>query len=554
MAYRPPAGAPGGDLRRPHRRLGDGEAAVAVEDRRHVGPRRDVGAVDQEQPDARAVERRVADVADRERRHRAAGNGRRPAGRPVRRARRATAMSGRRTSRRRRTPGRSRGRRRGRSRRSPGRGRRPCRASGRPRRSDALRRRPGSWPPRAAHRRPPAEPESTASPSGTSVSHARRVRRTGPAPHDPAARRASSRRRANHRRRRTPAGSSPRPLRSTVAHVAGRTGRAGGRRRGTSRPARGPAATRRPATSSRPATPADRGARPTRPDRPASDHRGGGGAPCGGTGRPPGSGCRRNPSRRAPRRRCMPGCWGSSRRDRGRRWSPARAARIARCHPRSSRRRSARRPARRGTSRWRWPRRRCRRPDRRGAAGRRPDRRPSAASARTARRRTGVRGRRGARRGPAPPSRRAGASTRRDARATTPVRDGHRAPGGCGRSAQPPTAGTSGESPTSSQRYGSGTSTPWRTSTTPSRLVGGGAVIGGGDGRQPRPMLGRLPWLALDRRSRALRFLVFFDIRRRVYGCAGRLPRAADETAVVTTGERPRSPRPAAGRRGRPSG
>jgi hypothetical protein len=29
---------------------------------------------------------------------------------------------------------------------------------------------------------------------------------------------------------------------------------------------------------------------------------------------------------------------------------------------------------------------------------------------------------------------------------------------------------------------------------------------------QPRPMFGRLPWLAFDRRSRALRFFVFFDI------------------------------------------
>ena len=42
-----PAGrAPRGDLRRPDRRLGDGEPAVAVEDRRRVGPGRDVGAVD----------------------------------------------------------------------------------------------------------------------------------------------------------------------------------------------------------------------------------------------------------------------------------------------------------------------------------------------------------------------------------------------------------------------------------------------------------------------------------------------------------------------------
>ena len=32
-------------------------------------------------------------------------------------------------------------------------------------------------------------------------------------------------------------------------------------------------------------------------------------------------------------------------------------------------------------------------------------------------------------------------------------------------------------------------------------------------GRQPRPMLGRLPWLALERRIRAFFFLVFLDIR-----------------------------------------
>ena len=29
---------------------------------------------------------------------------------------------------------------------------------------------------------------------------------------------------------------------------------------------------------------------------------------------------------------------------------------------------------------------------------------------------------------------------------------------------------------------------------------------------QPRPMLGRLPWLAFERRILALRFLVFFDM------------------------------------------
>ena len=37
-------------------------------------------------------------------------------------------------------------------------------------------------------------------------------------------------------------------------------------------------------------------------------------------------------------------------------------------------------------------------------------------------------------------------------------------------------------------------------------------------------MLGRLPWLALERRSRDLRFLVFFDIGERVYGRARPLP------------------------------
>ena len=30
---------------------------------------------------------------------------------------------------------------------------------------------------------------------------------------------------------------------------------------------------------------------------------------------------------------------------------------------------------------------------------------------------------------------------------------------------------------------------------------------------QPRPMFGRLPWFAFERRIRALRFLVFFDMR-----------------------------------------
>ena len=34
-------------------------------------------------------------------------------------------------------------------------------------------------------------------------------------------------------------------------------------------------------------------------------------------------------------------------------------------------------------------------------------------------------------------------------------------------------------------------------------------------------MLGRLPWLALERRSRALRFFVFFDMGAKANGVAG---------------------------------
>ena len=48
------------------------------------------------------------------------------------------------------------------------------------------------------------------------------------------------------------------------------------------------------------------------------------------------------------------------------------------------------------------------------------------------------------------------------------------------------------------------------------RTAGARRVVGSMlRGRQPRPMLGRLPWFAFERRSRALRFLVFFDMRRR---------------------------------------
>jgi hypothetical protein len=36
---------------------------------------------------------------------------------------------------------------------------------------------------------------------------------------------------------------------------------------------------------------------------------------------------------------------------------------------------------------------------------------------------------------------------------------------------------------------------------------------------QPQPMFGRLPWFALDRRRRALRFLVFFDMAAQPTAC-----------------------------------
>ena len=58
--------APRGDRRRPHRRLGDREPAVAVEDRRRVGAGLDVGAMDEEHPDLGPVERRIGHLRDRQ--------------------------------------------------------------------------------------------------------------------------------------------------------------------------------------------------------------------------------------------------------------------------------------------------------------------------------------------------------------------------------------------------------------------------------------------------------------------------------------------------------
>ena len=54
--------------------------------------------------------------------------------------------------------------------------------------------------------------------------------------------------------------------------------------------------------------------------------------------------------------------------------------------------------------------------------------------------------------------------------------------------------------------------------------------------RGQRPMFGRLPWFALERRRRALRLLVFFDIGLPCYGSRGRPP-----TAMQLNGQRRRS-------------
>ena len=62
--------APGRDRRRPHRRLGDREPAVAGEDRRTIRSGDHVAAMDQEQADRRAVGGRVLDLSHGHRRQR----------------------------------------------------------------------------------------------------------------------------------------------------------------------------------------------------------------------------------------------------------------------------------------------------------------------------------------------------------------------------------------------------------------------------------------------------------------------------------------------------
>ena len=173
-----------------------------------------------------------------------------------------------------------------------------------------------------------------------------------------------------------------------------------------------------------------------------------------------------------------------------------RAARCSRCHPRSARRRRACRRATGGTSRS-----------------------PSRASAASVAGSSSVRGgtagstaersdeRRTGRRRPARSSTNSWSPRtvqrqhrrQRDERGEAlvpprPGRAGHRAPRGCAGSARPPSRRPRRTSPSSSHRYGSATLDAVVDVDDVAH-----AVCGGGAERrcQPRPMLGRLPWLAL---------------------------------------------------------
>ena len=375
--------APRGDLRRPHRRLGDGEPAIAVEDRRHVGPGHDVGRWIRNSPIAvpssdsystwlTVRSGTTPDVA-------AAGADQRSAAPPSPTRHTDVGASNESTTTNAGPPERSADS--------------PSTAMTSPSPStvaeraavgvvapDACRR-PGSWRPRAARRPTPAGRTATAGPSATSVVQSAGVGGT-----------ASSGTRTTRPRGAssvvTPTRASP-----SAANWNPRVGldALDDRRPGPRRPLEqvdvdaGPPdlhVDEQPGAVGR-----QRHARPRlrvgvlgpqhRIVLPAARRAGGGGR-CGGTGRPRGSGCRRSPSRRAPTPRCRPGCWGWPRRGRGRRRRRARAARSPRCRPRSCRRRRARRPPRPRTSRRRWRRRRCRPPGRRARPARRRDRRPSA--------------------------------------------------------------------------------------------------------------------------------------------------------------------------------
>ena len=165
-------GAPGGEVRHPHRRLGDREAAVAGEDQRRVGGRDDVGAVRDEHRDLRAVERRVEHLADGQLgQQRRIGRACSTAARPSAAVKRCTADGRAERADTRRTPG-------------------PCASASSattlaaPRSTDADRRRhrragsarrdrwPPGWRPRAVRRRTRrSAPTTTSGRSATTVVH-----------------------------------------------------------------------------------------------------------------------------------------------------------------------------------------------------------------------------------------------------------------------------------------------------------------------------------------------------------------------------------------------
>ena len=226
-----------------------------------------------------------------------------------------------------------------------------------------------------------------------------------------------------------------------------------------------------------------------------------------------GSACRQKPAPSGSQPTSTPGC----RRSTSARSVPVwtwrgRAARCPRAALATGRRRRARRRRTGSTSRWRWWRRPRRSPGRRARAARRRRRRPTARPARLLRRPA----RRSIVRTASPRTCAAsttGSSEQRDealvprssdqaahrARAVGALVLGRHPVPGRRRRRRPPATGR-----------GRGPRRRAVTSTTSSRRRR--AVAWTKVGCQPRPMLGRLPWFALERRRRALRFLVFFDI------------------------------------------
>ena len=240
-----------------------------------------------------------------------------------------------------------------------------------------------------------------------------------------------------------------------------------------------------------------------------------GGAPCGGTGRRRDSGCRRSPSRRAPTRRCTPGCRGSPRR--GRRRSAASSTRstessvppslvpTATSAPsgeasnQSMALAASAAPAAGSSS------------TTGGAVGvdsRAPGQQELLGAGRALEAEQAVAADLDGHRRPA------AASARRGARATAPVGAGIERLTGVrvlGGDPLPDLGGVAVLQP--AVRVGG----PRRRGGRRRRRRAGSAGAASSTALgQPRPMLGRLPWLALERRSRALRFFVFFDIGERV--------------------------------------